>query len=137
MFALEKMQFPVIELAIDSVSGLFARARRKYQSRRELDALTTADRSTIAADLGITESQLRQLAAQDNGPPQLHKMMEALKIPLAEMSSDPRLQRDMETVCSICNQKRKCRRALQNGHATAQFHAFCPNASNLDWLQRG
>ena len=49
-------------------------------------------------------------------------------------SSDPMVSRDIERVCMACRNRRRCRRALARGQASAQYHAFCPNAATFDAL---
>jgi hypothetical protein len=50
--------------------------------------------------------------------------------------AQPRLLRNMERVCSLCNHKGQCDRELTDGTAAENYHGYCANASTLESLDR-
>jgi hypothetical protein len=90
--------------------------------------------SSIARDLKLSKSSLRELAAQDREPQLLVRMLAALQ--KAMPPSGDLLARDMQAVCSLCRSKGRCNRELATGSAAANYTKFCPNAFNLDLLPR-
>lgn len=112
------------------------RERRRRQG--ELNGLTHEDVIEIAADCGVTPSQL--IDAVRSGPQaadELTQMIEALEI------DDALIQHvglhtfnDMKRLCAECSTKKRCRRALANGVASLTYEAFCPNAEALHELEQ-
>jgi len=134
MASLTNTQYPFVSWVIDGVANFIARQSRRLASSRELDALTPAEVSSIARDLKVSKSSLRELAAQEREPHLLVRMLGSLhkKMP----SSGDVLTRDMQAVCSLCGSKGRCNRELATGTAAANYRKFCPNAFNLDLLPR-
>jgi hypothetical protein len=87
----------------------------------------------IAADLGVSEWQLRQLARGDRGRRALLLgMMAARDVDPATL--DMPVMRSMEVSCSNCEAHRRCARELRRGTAVANAAAFCANAETFDAL---
>jgi hypothetical protein len=90
----------------------------------------------IAKELGISANELREVA--DKGPRAadlLTKMLVALDLdPAVLAKADPATLRDMQRLCSACEQKGRCEREFAAGKAAAHFHDFCPNAFTIDAL---
>jgi hypothetical protein len=122
----------------ETIAAWIGRQRHKFAADRELDAIGPAEVSVIARDLGITSPQLRVLARQRSGLPELLSgMFSVLGMDLRrlEVVNAP-MARDMEAVCALCDSKRRCRTALKSGTAAGTFHEFCPNTSNLEVLAK-
>ena len=132
MASLTNTQYPFVAWVIDGVAGFIARQSRRLASSRELDALTPAEVSSIARDLKVSKSSLRELAAQEREPHLLTRMLASLNKTMPP--SGDVLTRDMETVCSLCQSKGRCNRELSTGTAAGNYKSFCPNAFNLDLL---
>ena len=132
MASLANTEYPFVTWVIDGVTDFIGRQRRRLASSREIDALTSAEVSSIARDLKLSKSSLRELAAQDREPLQLVRMLAALQ-KIMPPAGDL-LTRDMQTVCSLCRSKGRCNRELATGKAAANYRKFCPNAFNLDLL---
>ena len=133
MASLAITQYPFVAWVIDGVADFIGRQRRRFTASRELDALTPAEMSSIARDLKLSRSSLRELAAQEKGEPHLLvRMLRSLhkKMP----PSGDVLTRDMQAVCSLCGSKGRCNRELATGTAAANYRKFCPNTFNLDLL---
>ena|SRR5690348_648970 len=130
----ELAHYPMIEWVVDKVTGVLAQHRRRV-ALREMEALG-CEMPAIARDLGLTELQLRALALQEPGVPQhLKRMVAALEMTDKFELADATLSRDMQSLCSLCNNKRRCGRELRGGTAPQSFHDFCPNAHNLSALR--
>jgi hypothetical protein len=126
----EQAHYPMIEWMVDKVTAALAQHRRRI-ALREMEALG-CEMPAIARDLGLTELQLRALALQEPGVPKhLKRMVAALEITDKFESTDSTLSRDMQSLCSLCNSKRRCGRELRGGTAAQSFEEFCPNAHNL------
>ena len=132
MASLANTQYPFVTWLIDGAADFIARRRRRLASSRELDAMTPAEMSSIARDLKVSKSSLRELAAQDGQPDLLVRMLGALNKRMPPAGD--LLTRDMQAVCSLCRSKGRCNRALSTGSAAANYKKFCPNAFNLDLL---
>jgi len=112
--------------------------REKRRSQNELDRLSNADVIEIAADCGVTPSQLIDaVRAGPHAADELTQLIEALEI------NDALIQHgglstfnDMKRLCAECSAKRRCRRALANGTASLTYEAFCPNAEALHDLEQ-
>jgi hypothetical protein len=134
MASLAHTEYPFVTRVVEGLADFIGRQRRRLAASREFDALTPTEVSSIARDLKLSKSSLRELAAQDREPLQLVRMLSALnKImpPAGDL-----LTRDMQAVCSLCRSKGRCNRELTTGTAAANYRKFCPNAYNLDLLAR-
>ncbi len=132
MASLTSTQYPFVARVIDGIADFIGRQGRCLAASRELDALTPGEVSSIARDLKLSNSSLRELAAQERQPDLLTRMLASLKKTMPP-SGDP-LTRDMEAVCSLCRNKGRCNRELATGRAADNYQSFCPNAFNLDAL---
>ena len=98
--------YPVVDLVIETF-GDWLKHRRELKEMREMDA---ASFDQIASDLRISSADLEQLVRQGpHAADELPKMLRALGIDQAELArTETLVLRDMERVCSLCNQKRRC-----------------------------
>ena len=134
MTSLANTEYPFVTWITEGIADFIGRQRRRWASSREFDALTPSEVSSIARDLKLSKSSLRELAAQDREPLQLVRMLAALQ-KIMPPAGDL-LTRDMQAVCSLCRSKGRCNRELATGSAAANYKKFCPNAFNLDLLAR-
>ena len=134
MASLENTDHPFVAWAIEGLADFIGRQRRRWATAREFDGLTAAEVSSIARDLKLSKSSLRELAAQTREPHLLVRMLASLNR-IMPPSGDV-LTRDMQAVCSLCRNKGRCNRELATGTASGNYNKFCPNAFNLDLLPR-
>jgi hypothetical protein len=90
----------------------------------------------MAADLGLSSSELRDMAKRGPGASdELHMLLAALGIDL-HRAADLELTtvRDMQRLCGQCVSKKQCARELAAGSAAESYHQFCPNALTVDAL---
>ena len=62
-------------------------------------------------------------------------MLTALGIDQDDLArTEPLVLRDMERVCALCSQKRRCDRDLAAGTSAAHYQEYCANAPTIDGL---
>ena len=120
--------------------GLLARALDWIKARAarqdELARLSGSDVAAMAADLGLSEADLRDVLprATDNTL-LMDRMIQARGLdPVTVRRSLAALVRDLELTCTRCPDTARCRRELNAGTAAARCHEYCPNADTLDDL---
>ena len=91
----------------------------------------------IARDVGLSSSDLYAMAAKPPDAADQHKQrLAALDIDRASLlRRHPRVARDLERVCSLCGQKRRCERDLASHPNDPVWRTYCPNAQTLDALK--
>jgi hypothetical protein len=92
----------------------------------------------MAKDIGLSASELRRFAAL--GPHSadlLLRRMAALGLDGNEVSrTETRTFQDLQRVCTMCEDKRWCRRDLARDSADPVWRDYCPNAATLIALER-
>jgi Family of unknown function (DUF6455) len=123
-----------------SAASLFVKILDWIKTRatqdRELASLSHIERQLLAADIGITESELWAIM------PAMSDHSELLDKMICARGLDPDLVRhifvgateDMEATCTRCHDVGVCRRELRAGTAARNSHAFCGNAEVIDEL---
>jgi hypothetical protein len=127
--------------AFDSVLatlGEWLRLRQQiWQVSRRLDECDRDEIAQIAAEAGLSASELRRMAKL--GP-------EAAKLSLDRMAalhldaetiavSEPGTMRDLQRLCSNCASKKRCRHDIIHDPDGSVWRQYCPNAGTLDALQ--
>ena len=113
---------------------------RDYQANvaglREIEACGPEMVAQMAAELGMTRSELEEVVSHGAGADRLMaRMIAAFGLNAGEMErQDPAMVRDMSILCSLCETKRRCAHELDAGTAAEHAHAFCPNASTFELL---
>lgn len=128
-------------------TGLFARMfswlLAHHVREGEIATLSRGDITSLAADLGVSETDLMTaLPAGTDKRDLMDQMIRAYGLdPTVIRSLTPALVRDLEMTCARCGEKGRCARDLKNGVAAARSHAYCGNADAfealLDARQRG
>ena len=126
--------YPIVQDLIESFAG-WLKHRREMNEMRQLDR---ADFDRIASDLRIAPDDLDALVRHGkHAADELPKMLEQLGMNAEGLGrTQPLLLRDMERVCSLCNNKRQCDRDRAAGSAAENFHGYCGNAATLESLDR-
>ncbi len=110
--------------------------KRHRPLRDELAGFSRAEFSHLASDMGVTETDLQSLSA--NAPDNtvlMQGMMRARGLdPEKVRDHYITLARDIERVCTICRNAKRCRRELAAGTAGMHCHEFCPNVRTFDDL---
>ena len=107
------------------------------QCRQRLDACDKNEIARIARDVGLSPSDLRQMA--ELGPDaaqQLLDRMSALHLDADALAkSDPSTMRDLQRLCSRCISKKRCQHDLLLVPDDPNWRQYCPNAGTLSALQ--
>jgi hypothetical protein len=126
---------PFIEMAVKAIADWVS----KYRNAIGFDELGMCGPDEVmrmAEEIGVTPSQLHELASKGTGNPNLLKsMLLALHVDpevLADM--DPLIARELKWLCITCGNKQRCKHELAKGTAAEHFREFCPNAVSLDEL---
>jgi hypothetical protein len=128
----QEMPYPVVSRMVD-IFGNWLKHRRELREMRQMDA---ANFGRIAGDLRMSSADPEALVRQ--GPhagDELPKMLTALSIDQDDLArTEPLVLRDMERVCALCSQKRRCDRDLAAGTSAAHYQEYCANAPTIDGL---
>ena len=102
----------------------------------ELATMTRDDLQILAADIGVSESDLRHVVPQFGDHSDLmDKMMRARGLdPVAVRRAFSGVMHDMEVTCARCREIGACRLELRAGTAAEHCHEFCGNAEIMDAL---
>jgi hypothetical protein len=101
--------------------------------RSDLNYLDKDEVGRIATDLRMTASDLHALAK--GGPEStvlLERRMTALDLDREEiLQSEPGVFRDLQRVCTLCNNKKRCSHDLAKAPCATTWKSYCPNVSTL------
>jgi hypothetical protein len=123
-----------------SEPGLLARALDWIKARAardsELAGLSRTDIAALAADLGLSEADFRDvLPRTEDNSRLMDRMILARGLDPAMLRHRlAALMRDLELTCTRCPDTARCRRELDAGTAATQCHAYCLNADTFDDL---
>jgi hypothetical protein len=123
---------------LDALLGTFADWLVHQREVREIGQIDRNEFDRIAADLRISPSVLDELVRRgSHAADELPKMLEALGINQDVLArTQPRLLRDMEQVCALCGQKRRCDRDIASGSVGDHYQDYCPNAHTIMQLDK-
>ena len=101
-----------------------------------LDACGAEETERIAHDMGVSASELRTLAGKwPDSAALLNRRLAALKLDPAEIGrTEPRVLSDLQRVCTMCRDERKCRHDLAHDPYNPAWRDYCPNVVTLDAL---
>ena len=124
--------YPRVELLINAF-GDWLKHRSELKEMREMDA---GNFGQIASELRMSSADLAALVRRGpHAADELPRMLKALGIDQeALVRTEPLVLRDMERVCALCNQKRRCDRDLAAGTSAAHYGEYCSNAPTIDGL---
>jgi len=95
-----------------------------------------AEVERIARDLGVSVPELRSIARQ--GPESadlLLRRMSELNLDPAEVArTEPATLHDLQRVCTLCQDHKRCSKDLAGDPSGAQWQAYCPNVTTLKAL---
>jgi hypothetical protein len=85
----------------------------------------------MACDLGMTRGELSVLAGKwPDAADLLSRRLEQVNLTRVE----PQVLRDLERVCTLCGNKRKCEYDLTISPAKPAWTEYCPNAPTIGAL---
>lgn len=120
------------------LSKAFDWIKARASRDNELAAMSHMDMHYLAADLGVTEADVRDLVPRvADHSVLMDRMMRARGLdPDAVRRSFGALVRDMEVTCARCRDSGVCRRELDSGTAALFCRDFCANAGAMDELRK-
>lgn len=124
--------YPTVEFLIDKFAG-WVKHRRELNEIRQMNR---ADFDLIARDLKVSSDELEALvAAGAHSADEMPQLLKALGIDVADLKRvEPMLVRDMQRVCSLCQDKAHCHGELAEGTASKHYRDYCPNSPTIDAL---
>lgn len=127
---------PKIEHILNAIADWVNRYRDRFGMGDDLGRCAPDEVMQIARDLGASPVELREFVRKGPGAADLlQKMLIALKVdPISFTTSDLGVMRDLQRLCTMCVEKKRCAHELADGTAAAHFHEFCPNAFTLEAL---
>jgi uncharacterized protein YjiS (DUF1127 family) len=126
-----QQDYPLVTSAIDIFADWWKRRRDRHH---DLDLMAKSDLRSIAKDIGVSTADL-QVLDQSESKLLLPRMMKALRLdPKTVADTEPAMFRDMQRVCAMCGEKKRCERALARGDAASTYTAFCGNTYSLKAL---
>ncbi|WP_441233114.1 DUF6455 family protein [Bradyrhizobium sp. 930_D9_N1_4] len=126
--------YPRVQDVIES----FAAWLKHHRELNEMRRLDRSDFDRIASDLRIAPGDLEELVRHGkHAADELPQLLERLGIDNERLQrAQPLLLRDMERVCSLCQQKARCNLELVTGAVVENYPGYCGNASTLESLER-
>ena len=121
-----------VRLLLDGIAQRWRDHRDAVASLREIESMGPAMAGEIAAEAGLSVSDLKEVIAHGAGANRLmQKMMDAYGVDMREIEQDG-LLRDVSVLCSRCKAKGRCAEELEAGTARENAHLFCPNAETFE-----
>jgi hypothetical protein len=119
---------------LETIARRWRDHRDAVATLREIAAMDPEVAGEIAAEAGLSISDLRDVITHGAGASQLmRRMMAAYGIDVPEVEHDaPGLLRDVAVLCSRCKAKGRCAEELEAGTARENAHLFCPNAGTFE-----
>jgi uncharacterized protein YjiS (DUF1127 family) len=126
-------QYPVVTAVLNIIADWW----KRHRERSSLLDLPSADLERVAKDLGVSAADLRELD-RSCAVLLLPKMLQALNLDASAIARlEPDVYRDLQRVCTVCDQKKRCASELAEGDAAASYEGFCPNALTLRAVAEG
>jgi hypothetical protein len=123
---------PVVSRMVQ-MFGDWLKHRRGLREMRQVDAFAVGQ---IAGELRMSSADLEALLRRGpHAADELPKMLTSLGIDQDVLArTEPLVLRDMERVCALCDQKRRCDRDLAAGTSVGHYREYCGNAPTIDSL---
>jgi len=123
----------------DLVLWLNRRGRQtlnRWHAAEELAACPAGELRRIAAEVGVSGADLRQLCRNHVGPSELlPQRLNLLGLDANYLQQEmPLMFRDLARVCANCQASRRCGRDLAHGDVETGMDTYCLNGATLDAL---
>jgi hypothetical protein len=99
----------------------------------DLEGCSRPELERVARDVGIGVRDLRVLAGKwPDAADLVERRLAALGLDASKVdAAEPATMRDLQRVCSICDNKRVCEHDLDRSSAPADWQAYCPNSGTF------
>lgn len=135
--AMNKTSYSVLPTSpINRIKCWLANVLAARATLRELNAAGAAETGRIAGDLSMSAQDLRALAKR--GPDStglLDARLLQLGVNRVEDALDPAIVRDLQRICTMCEDRRRCAKDLAARDASESWREYCPNVPTLEALQ--
>jgi hypothetical protein len=135
------MQTSKVSIGSEAVLSSVATWWRNWRSRRraldELEFCGDAEMAHIAHDVGVPPAELRILAAKwPDSSDLLSRRLESAGLEEKQIeATEPQALRDLERVCSQCDEQGRCQRDFNRDESGRGWRDYCPNVATLDALR--
>lgn len=112
-----------------------------WKSRRaaanELQACGTDEVAQLARDVGVSPAELCTLAGKGSDIADLlPQRIAAIGLDAQRITAtEPQVMRDLERVCSQCEEHGRCARELAHDRKSWEWRTYCPNVATFDALR--
>jgi hypothetical protein len=119
-----------------AVANLLKQWKEVAASARELAAFGDT-MANMAQDLGLSPAELRALATKGaDAAKELPCLLDALRISIQALAEkEPLVLRDLQRVCTMCDQKVVCNRDIAAGTVSTNYEHYCANADTIEALK--
>jgi uncharacterized protein YjiS (DUF1127 family) len=123
---------------VAAIRNWVRRCLQNHRSRAEFAACDNDEIVRVASDLGLSPSELRDMAKRGpDAAQQLIERMAALHLDAnAIAKNEPATMRDMQRLCTNCVDKKRCQRDLVLAPNSPIWQHYCLNTDTLGDLQR-
>ena len=134
----ETQNWPMVDNVIAPLAQWWRRHATARENLNELDSFGPVEMARMAQDVGISGSELRELARHCSDAAELlDRRVEALGMTASDLvQSAPAELRDMERLCTLCQSKGRCARDLGADPSDPVWRQYCPNEETLVALAR-
>jgi uncharacterized protein YjiS (DUF1127 family) len=118
------------------IAGAIAAWRERARIRGEFDQLAACGQlDRTLADIGLMPCHVAVVIKNgQSGRRSLHQMLERLGIPPEPLPPGVNM-RAIQWRCIRCEARKRCHDWLSSGTSDDGFHAFCPNADDLEQIR--
>jgi hypothetical protein len=135
----EQPSYPTLDSVLEVIAQWVKKYRYAAGLRNEFARCGPEEVAHTASELGLSSRDLFQLASKGpHAADLLQRMLVALGVdPQKLASKDPAVMRDLQRLCILCGEKKRCTHELAAGAASDNYREFCPNAFTLEGLLQG
>ena len=109
-------------------------ALREREARLATFDSAAPETSRIARDLGLSLTELRDLAGRDQHSADL-LLCRLATLNINPAKIEPAVMRDLQRCCSLCREKALCAHELEDRPRQANWPSYCPNQHTIDALR--
>lgn len=134
----EPREWPFIAHVLGPLADWWRRQAVVRDNMTELNAFGPDEMARVAQDVGISPSDLRNLASHcTDAADLLERRLEALGLHADTLArTEPAQLRDLERLCTMCSSKGRCARDLAADPDDPVWRQYCPNEEALVELSR-
>ncbi len=121
---------------ISRVLDWWIATRDRWARMAELNTLPPDELARVAADFGVSTSELLEASARPDGAQGLlERRLAALKLDPEEIwKLSPMLLRDLQRTCGNCTERQRCKDDMEISPLAPGWESYCPNSGTLRTL---